>query len=246
MIKVAVDEKRSRGIRKLLEKYPDLEVILLDDAFQHRYVKPGLSILLTDYHRLYSDDLVLPSGTLREFRAGAKRADIVVVTKTPRIFSPITRRRILEELNCETRQRIFFSYITYADPVPVFEPDTLTFPVKITNILLFTGIANDYPLCEHLERMCSELVVMRYSDHHVYKVRDLEDIVHKFNDLPTQKKILVTTEKDVMRLKTPELSLYLKNLPLFCVPMQIEFHGADKENFDQLILDYVDKNKRDH
>jgi tetraacyldisaccharide 4'-kinase len=245
-IKVAVDEKRSRGIRKLLEKHPDLEVILLDDAFQHRYVKPGLSILLTDYHRLYSDDLVLPSGTLREFRSGAKRADIIIVTKTPRIFSPITRRRILEELKGETRQRIFFSYITYADPVPVFEPETLVFPQKITNILLFTGIANDYPLREHLERMCSELVVMRYSDHHVYNVKDVEDIVGKFNDLPTQKKILVTTEKDVMRLKTPELSVYLKNLPLFCVPMQIEFHGADKENFDKAILDYVDKNKRDH
>ena len=245
-VKVAVDEKRSRGISLLLKKYPELDVILLDDAFQHRYVHPGLSILLTDYHRLYSEDLILPSGTLREFRTGAKRADIIVVTKTPKIFSPITRRRIIEDLKPGSKQHIYFSYIKYVDPVPVFDTLNLTFPAKVTNILLFTGIANDYPLREHLERMCSELVVVKFADHHPYTVKDIEEITRKYHDLPTQKKIIVTTEKDVMRLKTPELSHYLKNLPLFCLPMEIDFHGADKENFDNEILHYVEKNKRDH
>ena len=241
-VKVAVDEKRSRGMSILLEKYPDLNVILLDDAFQHRYVKPGLSILLTDYHHLYSEDLVLPSGTLREFRTGARRADIIVVTKTPKIFSPITRRRIIEEIKPDSKQRVYFSYIKYGDPVPVFDTLNLPFPAKITNILLFTGIANDYPLREHLERMCSELVVMKFADHHPYTVKDLEEIIRRYHDLPTQKKITITTEKDVMRLKTPGLSTYLKNLPLFCVPMEIDFHGADKEKFDNEILRYVKKN----
>jgi len=245
-VKVAVDEKRSRGVNMLLKKYPDLDVILLDDAFQHRYVKPGLSILLTDYHRLYSEDLVLPSGTLREFRSGASRADIIVVTKTPKIFSPITRRRIIEDLKPGSKQHIYFSYIKYVDPVPVFDTLNLTFPAKVTNILLFTGIANDYPLREHLERMCSELVVVKFADHHPYTVKDIEEITRKYHDLPTQKKIIVTTEKDVMRLKTPELSTYLKNLPLFCVPMEIDFHGTDKEKFDNEILRYVEKDKRDH
>jgi tetraacyldisaccharide 4'-kinase len=243
---VAVDEKRSRGIQKLTEQFPDLDTVLLDDAFQHRYVKPGLSILLTDYHKLYSEDLVLPSGTLREFRGGAKRADIIVVTKTPKIFSPITRRRIIEELNPEARQQVYFSFIKYVDPVTVYDDPQLVFPAKATNILLFTGIANDYPLREHLERMCSELIVIKFPDHHPYTIKDLEEIGRKFNDLPTQKKVLVTTEKDAMRLKTPELSAYLKNLPLFCVPMEIEFHGTDKEKFDNEILRYVAKNKRDH
>ncbi len=243
---VAVDEKRTRGIQKLTEQFPDLDVILLDDAFQHRYVKPGLSILLTDYHRLYCEDLVLPSGTLREFRGGAKRADIIIVTKTPKIFSPITRRRIIEELNPEARQQVYFSFIKYVDPVPVYETPDLSFPAKVTNILLFTGIANDYPLREHLERMCSELVVMKFADHHPYTLKDLEEIGLKFSDLPTQKKVLVTTEKDAMRLKAPELSAYLKNLPLFCVPMEIEFHGTDKEKFDNEILRYVAKNKGNH
>ena len=245
-IRVAVDAKRPRGIRLLLEKHPETNVILLDDAFQHRYVKPGLSILLTDYHRLYSDDLVLPAGTLREFRQGAARADMVIVTKTPRIFSPITRRRILEDLRCAPRQKVYFSYIRYDEPLTVFDQPGLAFPARTTNILLFTGIANDYPLREHLERMCSELVVMKFADHHRYDHHDMVNIVRKFNDLPTQKKILVTTEKDVTRLKTPELSGELKNLPLFCVPMAIDFHGSDKEQFDNDILQYVDKNQGNH
>ncbi|MFZ4521002.1 MAG: tetraacyldisaccharide 4'-kinase [Bacteroidales bacterium] len=244
-VKVAVDEKRRRGINLLLEHFPSLGVILLDDAFQHRYVKPGLSILLTDYHLPYSDDLVLPSGTLREFRTGASRADIIIVTKTPKIFSPITRRRIIEDLKPSAHQRIFFSYITYSEPILVFSNQELTFPSRATNILLFTGIANDYPLREHLERMCSELVVMKFADHHAYTVRDIEEISKKFQDLPTQKKVIVTTEKDMMRLKTPELSSYLKNLPLFCVPMAIDFHGTDRENFDNEIERYVKKNQRD-
>jgi len=245
-IRVAVDEKRSRGVQILFEKYPDLDVVLLDDAFQHRYVKPGLSILLTDYHRPYTEDLVLPSGTLREFRNGAKRADIIIVTKTPKIFSPITRRRIIGEIKPEKHQQVYFTYIKYTDPVPVFDSPALTIPPKLTNILLFTGIANDYPLREHLERMCSELVVMKFPDHHQYTVRDLKEIAQKYLDLPTHKKIVITTEKDVMRLKTPELVNNVKNLPLFCLPMEIDFHGTDKEKFDNEILMYVKKNQRDH
>lgn len=239
--RVAVDEKRTRALRRLLAEIPGLSVVLLDDAYQHRYVRPGLSILLTDYHKPYSEDFVLPSGSLREFRGGSRRADIIVVTKTPRIFSPITRRRMLEELRPAGNQRVYFSYIRYCDPLPVFDQE-LVFPAKVTNIFLFTGIANDYPLREHLERMCSELVVLKFSDHHRYSVRDAETIIRQFNDLPTQKKILVTTEKDVMRIKSPEIGSRFKNLPLFCVPMEIDFHGADKESFDQEILRYVDQN----
>lgn len=240
-VKVAVDEKRSRGIQLLLKKYPELGVILLDDAFQHRYVQPGLSILLTDYHRLYPVDYILPTGTLREFKCGVKRADIIVVTKTPKIFSPITRRRILEDLRPWNHQRVYFSFIKYNEPIAVYDPLNLLFPAKVSNILLFTGIANDYPLREYLERMCRELIVMKFADHHPYSPNDIEKIINTFHDLPTQKKIIVTTEKDVMRLKTPGLSTNLKNLPLFYVPMEIDFHGTDKENFDNEILNYVAK-----
>ena len=245
-IKVAVDEKRRHGIKPLCEKFPDIDVILLDDAFQHRYVKPGLSILLTDYHRLYPDDFVLPSGTLREFKTGASRADIIIVTKTPKIFSPITRRRILEDLHPEKHQRVYFSYIKYGAPQPVFDPSEFSFPHKVTNILLFSGIANDYPLREHLARLCSELVVIKFDDHHLYTDKDIGEIAKKHHDLPTLKKVIITTEKDMMRLKTPGLSTDLKNLPLFFVPMEIDFHGTDKEHFDNEIKKYVKESQGDN
>ncbi len=245
-VRVAVDEKRSRGVQLLLEKYPENDVILLDDAFQHRYVKPGLSILLTDYHRLYSDDHVLPSGTLREFRSGAKRADIIIVTKTPKIFSPITRRRILEELKPEPDQTVLFSFLIYGNFMPLYDSVKIELPSKLTNILLVSGIGNDYPLREHLERLCTELFSLRFQDHHPYTEKDLEKIQKVFRDLPTQKKIIVTTEKDMMRLKTPEFSSILKSLPIFYIPIEVTFHGTDKEIFDNEIINYVRKNKRDH
>ncbi|MDD4553884.1 MAG: tetraacyldisaccharide 4'-kinase [Bacteroidales bacterium] len=244
-IVVAVDEKRKRGIQNLLQQFPDLTVILLDDAYQHRYVKPGISILLTDYHRLYPEDFVIPSGTLREFRSNASRADIIIVTKTPKIFSPITRRRILGELKLKSHQQLYFSYIRYLDPVPFIIPSQYDFPDKLTNILLFTGIANDYPLKEHLSRMCSEIITLKFSDHHPYSVKDIEEIVRIFNDLPTHKKVLVTTEKDAMRLKVVEPDTKLGKLPLFYVPMEVAFHGTDKELFDNQILKYATKDQRD-
>jgi tetraacyldisaccharide 4'-kinase len=242
---VAVDENRSRGLRQLMEKDPAPEVVLLDDAFQHRYVKPGLSILLTDYRSVYYEDMMLPSGTLREFSSGAARADIIVVTKTPKIFSPITRRRILEEMKPDSRQQVFFSYISYGTLKPVFS-DYTEIPSKIISVLLFTGIANDYPLREHLERQCSDLNVLRFPDHHSYSVTDIQRIIQKFQDLPTQKKIMVTTEKDSMRLKNEEFATYFKNLPLFCIPIEVEFHGSDKKQFDEEILNYVAETIRKH
>ncbi len=245
-IKVAVDEKRIRGIELLLEKHPETDVILLDDAFQHRYVKPGLSILLTDYHKLYTEDHVLPSGTLREFKTGAGRADLIIVTKTPKIFSPITRRRIIDDIKPLKHQTVLFSFLKYGELVPVFDTLKMEIPGRVTNILLFTGIANDYPLSEHLARTCSEVVPVKFPDHHVYSEKDIARISQTFHNLPTQKKLIVTTEKDVMRLKTPELSTILKNLPLFYVPVEVDFHGTDKQLFDNVILSYVNKNKRNH
>lgn len=245
-IKVAVNEDRIEGIAELQNRFQKLDVILLDDAFQHRHVKPGLSLLLTDFHKLYTDDFVLPSGTLREFPCGAKRADIIVVTKTPKVFSPITRRRIKEELKPGIHQQIFFSYIQYLDPVIVTPGSTSLTPYSSSMILLFSGIANDYPLREHLRRKCRELEVMKFPDHHPYSLDDLRKIKAEFDALPTRKKVIFTTEKDLMRIKTPELSNFVKRLPLFYLPITVEFHGDDKSRFDQTILNYVEKNTRNY
>jgi tetraacyldisaccharide 4'-kinase len=245
-IHVAVDENRRRGIHTLLAKFQDLDVVLLDDAFQHRRVKPGLSILLTNYHSMYTEDHVVPAGRLREFRMGARRANIIIVTKTPKIFSPITRRRILEDLKPLPHQSVYFSYLKYDQPVPVFENEYSVFPAKTSYILLFTGIADDYSIREQLQRICTDLNVIKFPDHHQYTSTDLEVIKRKFMDLPTQKKVIITSEKDVMRLKTEELSNFFKNLPLFYLPVEVELHSADKQTFDKEILNYVEKNQRNH
>ncbi len=245
-IKVAVDENRVEGVEVLQKKFHKLDVILLDDGFQHRHVKPGLSILLTDFHKLYTDDFVLPSGTLREFSCGARRADIIVVTKTPKVFSPITRRRIIEELHPRQNQQIFFSFINYCEPIIVSPSSTTVSPYSSSMILLFSGIANDYPIREHLRRHCRELDVMQFPDHHPYSLDDLKKIKNRFDALPTRKKVIFTTEKDIMRIKTPELSTFVKRLPLFYLPITIKFHGDEKSLFDQTILNYVEKNTRNY
>jgi tetraacyldisaccharide 4'-kinase len=243
-INVAVDEKRVRGIKKLIDKFPDTGLILLDDAFQHRWVKPGISILLTDYHHPYMEDHVIPSGRLREFRSGAKRANVIIVTKTPKVLSPITRRRLEDEIKPLPSQQIFFSFITYGCFIPVNEEQDLTILKKLSYILLVTGIANDYPLQEEIRRKCTDLSVIKFPDHHQYEMKDLEKIKQRFNDLPSRKKIILTTEKDMMRLKNPEFSTFLKDLPLFYLPIEIDFHAKDKQGFDKLIKDYVEQNQR--
>ncbi len=242
-LKVAVDENRKRGITNLLGKYPGLDVVLLDDAFQHRYVKPGLSILLTSYAKLYSEDHVMPSGTLREFRDGADRADIIVVTKTPKIFSPISRRRILEDLSPRNNQQVFFSYITYGDPIPLLEPVSGELPARLVSILLLTGIADHSLLKEHIQRICSDVILMRFRDHHSFTATDIAQIESRFNDIPTQRKVIITTEKDTMRLNTAEISPLISHLPIYYFPIRVEFHGKDKELFDDQVLSFVNRYK---
>ena len=120
-LEVAVHERRRKGIKQLMKSFPDLDLILLDDAYQHRYVKPGLSILLTDFHKLFVNDYPLPAGTLREFRSASRRADIIIITKTPSVLSPITRRRLTALLKPKAHQQLLFSYISYGEPIPICE-----------------------------------------------------------------------------------------------------------------------------
>ncbi len=245
-ITVAVCENRREGIRQLLEHQPDLQVILLDDAFQHRYVRAGLSILLTDYHKPFNKDHIFPTGKLREFRAGYRRADIIVVTKTPRIFSPITRRAMTEEIRPLQHQKLLFSYLKYNTPRPL-DPFNL-FPCKDSygTVLMVTGIANPDPLEIHLKEsgFFNELETMIFPDHHYYTLKDVQRISQTFHNIVTRNKVLITTEKDVMRLNDPELAPLLEDIPVYFLPVEVDFHKTDKSVFDQLVNDYVRKNQR--
>jgi tetraacyldisaccharide 4'-kinase len=236
---VAVDEDRCHGIRKLMTEQPEMKAVILDDAYQHRYVKPGLTILLTDFHSLYTNDYLLPAGRLREPKKGAKRADIIIVTKTDPVFSPLSKREVLEKINPLPHQKVFFSFVTYGFPVPLF-PDLPVLRYNLINtIVLFVGIANPYPLEQYLKRLCSELIIVRFKDHHQFSEKDIADVKSTFNNQFTKRKVLITTEKDAMRLHEPSILHLLKGMPIYYIPIEVSFHFREKEKFDKLVTDFV-------
>jgi tetraacyldisaccharide 4'-kinase len=239
---LAVDEDRKRGISRILAEKPETEVILLDDAFQHRYVKPGKSIILTDYHHLYVNDYLLPTGMLRERVKGARRADIIIVTKTPKVLSPITRRSLVKELRPERHQRLFYSYVAYDNPVPLkLCTNQNPAAAKYNYIVMVAGVANSYPFQEYLRGICNELIVIDFNDHHQYTAGDFEKISREYQSIISKDKVIFTTEKDATRLDKEEFSTYLDALPVYYVPIRIQFHDCDEIRFDKLILDYVHK-----
>ncbi len=242
-VHVAVDEKRVRGTKKLLEKKPDIDVIILDDSFQHRWIKPGLNILLTDFFHPFYEDFVVPSGRLREFRAGAKRADIIVVSKSGKVLSPITRRTLVEKIKPTDKQELYFSFIDYGDPQPL--PSLKEPPPwgKTYAILLVTGIANPYPLEAKVAAECTELHKLQYPDHHKFNAEDAEKIKKTFEEIISQNKIIITTEKDAMRLSSSSILEILDDLPIFYWPIHVNLHNKDKEAFNRQILEYVRKDK---
>jgi tetraacyldisaccharide 4'-kinase len=243
-ITVAVDENRREGIDNLIQNDNKLDVVLLDDSFQHRYVKPGLNILLTDFYNLYPADHLLPVGRLRDLKSQAKRADIIVITKTDIVMSPILRRGIEKMIKPLPHQKIFFSFIDYGDykPAPGLElPEVKKRP---SVIVLFTGIANPWPLQDYLISRCNELETIEFMDHHRFKNSDIDNILKTFDNHFTRNKIIVTTEKDIMRLvKTPYFSRF-KDKPLYYIPVEMKIHKPDTALFNQQILDYVKRNKR--
>jgi tetraacyldisaccharide 4'-kinase len=241
-IKVAVDENRVSGINILRSKFTELDAIILDDAFQHRYVKPGLSILLTDYHRLYVKDYPMPTGSLREFRSGANRADIIIVTKTSKILSPIVIRDLEEQLKPKVHQKMYYSYIDHGDFTAISGVNFLPDKEKYNKILLVSGIANSYPLEVHLGNHCDELETLYFPDHHQYNTKDIQNILTVFDRILSNNKIIVTTEKDAMRFQHPEIFKLIKEIPICFVPIKIKFHGDGEKDFKKQILNYVKKN----
>ncbi|KAF0130736.1 MAG: Tetraacyldisaccharide 4'-kinase [Bacteroidetes bacterium] len=241
-VTVAVDEKRVEGIKKLQQKTTPPEIILLDDAFQHRNVKAGLNIVLTDYHNLYSDDLLFPSGMLRDTKSSVKRADAVIVTKTPAVFSPFIEQNLRDKLKLSPSQSLFFSYIYYGNMKPIVESTEACIPKSITTILLVTGIANSYPLKEYLNTRCIDLIEIKYGDHHRYTEKDLNLINSSFQNIIGKNKLIITTEKDAMRFKDSPYFRIIESLPLFYVPIKVAFHKSSGESFDAYIEKYVRKN----
>lgn len=231
-INVVVAEKRKLGVELILNNFPNNELIILDDAFQHRAVSAGLSIIVTQYDHLYCDDLIIPAGNLREFKSGSKRSDIVVVSKCPSQITNIDKKEIIKRLDFPEKN-VFFSRITYRDLIPfkskvIFKPE---------NILLVTGIANPKPLIELLSRF-SKVEHLTFKDHHDFTSTDIELIHDKFGKFASRNKIIVTTEKDYMRLIKFD-QVFSDSYPWFYQPINIEFDN--QELFNNRLKEYVAK-----
>ncbi len=245
---VVVDEKRVRGIEKLLalpkEERPD--VILLDDAYQHRYVNPGVNILLTDYSRLITQDSLLPHGRLREPASNRDRANIIIVTKCPPQLKPIDERIITKELDIRPYQNLYFTTFEYGPLIPVFSetPEVaLIHSFAEYTILVVTGIANPAPLKEHIQHHTHAIYEMAFPDHHDFSKKEVENISNQFSAITSTKKIIVTTEKDMIRLRCMvDLPEVVKN-NLYYIPLKVSFLNNGEKDFDQKIRKYVRENK---
>jgi len=248
-ITVSVGEDRVAAIENLVKLMPKPEVILMDDAYQHRAVKPGLNILLLEHDGVMKKDYLLPSGTLREWKKGMKRADIIIISKCPEILVPIERKRLAEHIELLPQQKLFFSFFRYGDIVRLNNKQgnmligTNYYFEKRFTILLVTGIANPSGLAEYLKRKTDKLETIVFRDHHEFTVDDLRSITETFNNIANANKIIVTTEKDAMRLRNPELEEASKGLPIFYLPVEVVFHQNDKEQFDKMVLNYARQNQ---
>ena len=244
-IMVAVDRKRCHGIRQLISDEDGIDVILLDDAFQHRYVKPGVNILLVDYHRLIIYDKLLPAGRLREPLSGTNRADIVIVTKCPHDLKPMEFRVITKAMNLYPFQRLFFTCLEYRNITPVFGSgeQSLDSIGKDCHILLLTGIASPQQMIEDLSPRCPHITPLTFGDHHTFTSSDVARINNEFAALP-HPKMIITTEKDATRLIAVEgLSEEVRGA-MFALPVKIRFMLGQEESFNEKIIGYVRKNSR--
>jgi tetraacyldisaccharide 4'-kinase len=249
---VTVDRDRVHGVKKILERNPDTDVVILDDGFQHRRITPGYSILLSDYERLFIRDEMLPFGNLRESKVNMRRADIILITKSPGNMSPIQRRLIVKEIDKAPYQNLYFTSFVYKAPVPLFEgnnpgiPDPELSGPENCGIVLITGIANPQPLKDYLQVRFSEIIHLNFPDHHNFKEKDINSIINAYNELNSPVKYVFTTEKDAVRLR--EFSNFEEPVrsAFFYIPVDIHFLNNDKDEFDNLIVDYVRKNKRNN
>lgn len=239
-ILVAVDENRNEAIELMgtIDRPP--EVYLLDDAFQHRSTQAGLNILLTSYGKLYSNDFLVPFGTLRDVRGASKRANVIVVSKAPAELDQDQKAEIIKQLKPLPHQEVFFSSLEY-EPLKAINAKADEFDLdQAQAAMLFCGIANPKPLIEELSSHYQQVETVTFSDHHAYTEKEINTILKRFEQIQSDQKIMVTTEKDFARLINSPYLCKFESVPLFVAPISISIHQQEK--FNKIILDYVRKN----
>ncbi|MFO0321867.1 MAG: tetraacyldisaccharide 4'-kinase [Bacteroidota bacterium] len=245
---VAVDENRVNGIKNLQKLHHDLKLIILDDAFQHRAVTCELNIIVSEYSNLYIHDLIMPAGQLRESKKEIARADMIIISKTPENISALEIKNITKQIKPLPHQSLFFSWLKYGE-IYGFQNRKETIHTLADlfryRIVLFTGIANPFPMLTYLKEYASEVKHIQYGDHHHFTLENILEIRRLLDSFTGGNKIIVTTEKDAMRLKGSSLEEIANSLPLYILPIEIDFKNKTND-FNQYILDYLRTTKFYH
>jgi tetraacyldisaccharide 4'-kinase len=236
---VCVAEERMIGIPALLQRRPDVGVIILDDAYQHRSVKAGLTILITDYSLPYYKDFVLPFGNLRESRTAAGRANVIIVSKCPPDMQPTQAKAITESIHALPQQQVFFTYIRYGRPYDLIGGDAVALTVK--HVILVCGIARPEPLTAYLKGMAADVHTLTYQDHHYFVSSDLEEIRAAYDNWNVENKVIVTTEKDAARLHLHFDKLKDWGLTIAVVPIEVAVLFDKGPEFDAIVSQYVER-----
>ena len=236
-VPIAIGEERQEAIPQLLHDKPETECIILDDAFQHRSIKAGLNILLTDFSNLFTRDFYLPTGDLRDLKSSYKRAEVIVVTKCDPLITEEKRKEITEEIKPLPGQHLFFTANKYRDPYRINNPgETIKLSTKI-EVLLVTGIANPQPLKELMQENSETYFLQHFPDHHIFSIDDWNEIKKRFNEMGSKNKIILTTEKDAVRLV--KFGDDLSTVPLYVIPLEHHFLFNENEKYLNLINEFI-------
>jgi tetraacyldisaccharide 4'-kinase len=235
-VTVAVGEERLVAIPQLLHDRENTQVIILDDAFQHRHVKAGLNIILTEYENLYTRDFMLPAGDLRDVKRSIKRAGVIIITKCPANITIEEKNQLINEVKRDALQQVFFTTTVYAKPYHLFSKEEKEINME-TSVLLITGIANPQPLKELLTKSVHTYDMLRYADHHIFTIDDLEDIKAHFERITIANKVILTTEKDAVRLE--KFRTELQSFPIYVIAVQHSFLFNEHAQFDLVVTDFV-------
>jgi tetraacyldisaccharide 4'-kinase len=238
-VPIAVGEERVEAIPQLLHDRPDTQVIILDDAFQHRAIKAGMNILLTDFNNLFTHDFYLPTGDLRDLKSGYKRADIIVVTKCKPDLSTAEKNKIIDEIRPYPHQEVFFTTIEYGTPYHIISKNTTG--LKGNDVLLVTGIANPAPLKKYVETQSAYYEAMVYPDHQIFTIDDWHDIKKRFERMDSKNKMILSTEKDAVRLL--KFSNEIAAMPFYILPVQHGFLFDEGNIFNGKIINFIQEFK---
>lgn len=234
-IMVAVAESRIFAVPEMIAHRPNVQTILLDDAYQHRSIRPFINILLTEFSHPFTEDYLLPSGRLREWRSAYARADIIIVSKCPNEISEADRQHFIDTIKPFPKQKLFFSYYNYDNPYYILDPRYRAPLQEDWDVVLICAIARADYLVNHLTSKVNSVKVLEYEDHRYFTKRDVGQLKATYDNLDSNKKLIITTEKDAMRLELHRPYLVEHRLPVFVIPVLVDFHFDEGEQFDDLI-----------